>query len=212
MSGVDFDSLVSSTITVLDSAKSKYSHVSGDRRLPETFHEAGQGLLLIVEAFQSIKSQIDASNAPRDCAETMTSLEACNAKSMLAEGIFDAVFQAPETERFDYYKKAVRQHGKCNRVESLVEQMMNATCDITGDSAIKAAMGAQVKQLREAIEKLSKMEPSVPNEQSGDTFISHGSGGQFNATGGTQNNNTGSGTQFSAATFRGPVHFGRNWS
>ncbi|RYP65038.1 hypothetical protein DL771_008492 [Monosporascus sp. 5C6A] len=43
------------------------------------------------------------------------------------------------------------------------------------------------------------------------SFNNHSSGLQFNAPGGTQNSNTGSGNQFTAANFHGPVNFGRNF-
>jgi len=39
------------------------------------------------------------------------------------------------------------------------------------------------------------------------SFNSYGPGPQFNAPWGTQNNNTGSGSQFPGASFSGPVHF-----
>ncbi|KAK4206119.1 Alpha/Beta hydrolase protein [Rhypophila decipiens] len=41
-------------------------------------------------------------------------------------------------------------------------------------------------------------------------FYSQGPGAQFNAPWGTQNNNTGSGSQFMGASFSGPVTFGKN--
>jgi hypothetical protein len=40
------------------------------------------------------------------------------------------------------------------------------------------------------------------------SFNNYGTGNQFNAPDGTQNNNTGSGTQFPGASFGAPVHFG----
>lgn len=48
---------------------------------------------------------------------------------------------------------------------------------------------------------------SPSNERLGDTFSNNESGNQFNAPGGTNNNNTSSGNQFSGAVFNGPVCF-----
>jgi hypothetical protein len=39
---------------------------------------------------------------------------------------------------------------------------------------------------------------------------SHGTGGQFNAPGGTVNKSTGSGNHFTGAKFSGPIYFGEN--
>lgn len=89
-------------------------------------------------------------------------------------------------------------------------EMMKAICDLIKGSAMEAEMEDNIKELHEKIEELGTMEPSVPDEQSGNIFNNTGSGKQFNATGGTQNNNTGSGNQFPGATFGGTVHFGSN--
>jgi hypothetical protein len=206
----DFFSLVSTTITTLSSAKNHYNIVKDDKRLPAAFHEAGQGLLLIEEALQRVEMQLNGCDIAGDSKDTMSSLEACNSKAKLSESIFIDITQAQESERFEGYKVAVRGKGKGNTIEVLVIGIMNDVCDLAKDNAIELAMKPQVKPLREAIERLSKMEPSMPNKQSGNFFSSYGSGNQFNATGGTQNNNTGSGNQFPGANFSGTVHFGSN--
>ncbi|KAK2594917.1 hypothetical protein QQS21_007365 [Conoideocrella luteorostrata] len=75
-------------------------------------------------------------------------------------------------------------------MEVLVNGMMSDVCDLAKDRAIEAAMKAKVKALRDTIDKWSTMEPSVPNDDVlGSTFDHYGSG--------AQNNNTGSGHQFS---------------
>ena len=84
--------------------------------------------------------------------------------------------------------------------------MMNDVCDLVKESAIEAVIKDQVKGLRDTMGKLSKMEPSVPNEQSGDTFSNYGSN-QYNTPEGTQNINTGNGKQFPGANFHAPVTF-----
>ncbi|KAH7115566.1 hypothetical protein EDB81DRAFT_819857 [Dactylonectria macrodidyma] len=87
-------------------------------------------------------------------------------------------------------------------------EMMNGVCALAENGAIKTEMEDQVKGLRDAIEKLSKMEPSVPKEGSdGDTFTNFGSGDMLNAPGGIVNKSTGSGNHFPGATFSGSVTF-----
>jgi hypothetical protein len=140
----------------------------------------------------------------------MTLLEACNLKAKLSAAIFMDVAQAHGNERFEDYKLAVRRKGEGNTAEVLVLGMMNDVCDMVNNSTMKAVVEDQLKALREAIRRLSEMEPSTPSTQSGYIFNSYGSGPQFNASGGTQNNNTGSGNQFPGASFSGTVHFGRN--
>jgi hypothetical protein len=137
----------------------------------------------------------------------MDSLKKCNANAELSKNIFNAVTQAPETSRFDRYKEVVRQEGKGRPVEVLMMGMMNYVCALAENGAIRAGMEDQINALRGAIEKLSKMEASVPDEMSRNTFAHYGAGDQLNAPGGTVNKSTGSGNHFPGVTFSGPVTF-----
>ncbi|KAH7008754.1 hypothetical protein EDB80DRAFT_763872 [Ilyonectria destructans] len=181
--------LISSTITTLEAATDYYNVVKDDKGLREAFHEAG-GL-----------------NVAGDPQSVMDSLRECNTNAELSKSIFNAVAQAPETSRFEGYKEAVTQEGKGRTVEVLVMGMMNDICALAENGAIRAGMEDQVNGLRGAIEKLSNMEVSMPNEGSGDTFAHYGSGDMLNAPGGTVNKSTGSGNHFPGATFSGSVSF-----
>ncbi|KAK6814556.1 hypothetical protein RU639_009429 [Aspergillus parasiticus] len=210
MMGATVSSLVSSIITTLDSTKHHYSIVKDDKRLPEAFHGAGQGLLLIEDSLRSIERNNDWHEITGEPKQAMGLLEACNCKAKLSEAIFVDVAQARRSERFEDYKMAVRGKGKGSPVEALVTGMMNDVCEMANDDTTEAAMKAEIFSLREALELLSKMEPSVPKQQPDSYFSNYGSGNQFNTTGGTQNNNMGNGNQFSGASFSGTVNFGSN--
>lgn len=197
--------LISTTITTLEAATDHYNVVKDDKGLREAFHEAGRGLLLVRQALQTGKTQLGGRNAAGDPQSALDSLKACNANAELSKSIFNAVAQAPETSRFEGYKEAVRQEGKRRTIEVLMMGMMTDVCALAENCAIRAEMEGQVNRLRGAIEKLSKMEASVPNERSGDSFTHFGSGDQLNALGGTVNKSTGDGKHFAGATFSGPV-------
>ncbi|RYO91811.1 hypothetical protein DL764_008236 [Monosporascus ibericus] len=206
MAGASITDLISSTIAILWVTTENYNMVRDDKGLREAFHEAGRGLLLVEEALQIAKTQLDARDLAGDPQTAMSSMEACNTKAKLSESIFKDVAQAPETSRFERYKTAVKRVGKENTIEVLVTGMMNDTCDLANDSAIEAAMKDQVKGLRDAIDKLSTAEPSVPKEPWGNSFSNSGSGKQFNNTKGTQYNSTDGGKQF-FGNFSGSVTF-----
>ncbi|KAH7019083.1 hypothetical protein EDB80DRAFT_699840 [Ilyonectria destructans] len=199
--------LISSTITTLEAATDHYNVVKDDKGLREAFHEAGRGLLLVRQALQTAKTQLGGHNAARDPQNALDSLKACNTNAELSKSIFNAVAQAPETSRFEGYKEAVRQEGKGKTIEVLMMGMMNNIFVLAENCTIRVEMDDQVNELRGAIEKLSKMEASVPNERSGDSFTHFGSGDQLNAPGGTVNKSTGDGKHFAGASFFGPVHF-----
>ncbi|KAK5993794.1 hypothetical protein PT974_07231 [Cladobotryum mycophilum] len=78
-----------------------------------------------------------------------------------------------------------------------------------------AAMGRELEELNSNAERFfaditSVLAALLKDNRKASTFSfqNHGSGSQFNATGGTQNNITGSGIQFSGVNFRAPVNFG----
>jgi hypothetical protein len=199
--------LISSTIITLEAATDYYNTVKDDKVLYEPFHESGRGLLLVGKALQIAKTQLGGRDLAGDPQSTMDSLKECNANAELSKNIFNAVAESPESSRFDRYKEVVKQEGKGRPVEVLMMGMMNYVCALAENGAIRAGMEDQVNALRGAVEKLSKMEASVPDERSGNTFAQYGSGDQFNAPGGTVNKSTGSGNHFPGATFSGPVTF-----
>ena len=207
MPGVNVTGLLSNTIALLEATTSHYHAMGDGPGLPEAFYEAGRGLLLVSEALRTVEAQ-SAQHDLHDPPNAIASLEACNEKAQLSEGMLKIVSQAPETSRFERYKAVVGREGRENMMEVLVKGMMEDTCDLARDGAIEAAMKGQVERLVGAIEKLSTMEPSVPDRRSGYTFSNYGTGNQFNAPAGTQNNNMSSGNQFPGATFSGAVHFG----
>ncbi|RYP70088.1 hypothetical protein DL771_005705 [Monosporascus sp. 5C6A] len=198
--------LISSTIAILRATFENYNIVKGDKGLREAFHGAGRGLLLVEDALQTAKIQLDGRDPAGDPGTAMGPLEACNVKAKLSESIFKDVAQGPEALRLQRYKTAVRREGKENTAEALVTGMMNDACDLANNSAIEAAMKDQVKGLRDAIDELSTMEPSVPNDPLGISFSNSGSGRQFNNTEGTQYNTTDNGKQF-FGNFTGAVTF-----
>ncbi|EGU75420.1 hypothetical protein FOPG_17958 [Fusarium oxysporum f. sp. conglutinans race 2 54008] len=199
--------LISSTITTLEAATDYYNVVKDDKVLCEPFHESGRGLLLVGRALQIAKTQLGGRDLAGDPRSAIDSLKECNANAELSKNIFNAVAESPETSRFDRYKEVVRQEGKGRTVEVLMMGMMNDVRALAENGAIRPGMEDQINALHGAIEKLSKMEASVPDEGSDNTFAHYGSGDQLNAPGGTINKSTGSGNHFPGATFSGPVTF-----
>ncbi|KAK2875030.1 hypothetical protein FQN49_001849 [Arthroderma sp. PD_2] len=184
---------VDDTIDYIKSATRHYNNVRDDTSLPEAVMEAGRGLLLVEGALRGARDNLgrqDLANEPKE------SLQACKAKSKLVQAIFEKVAEGPESTRFKSYEAAVREDGKGTVVEVLVKGMMNNVCNMAKDDALKTKMESHVKALREAIEKLSKMERSIPSEQAGGIYYNTGSGPQNIVAGpGDQNNNFGNGPQ-----------------
>jgi hypothetical protein len=198
------------TINILKASKEYYQIVKDDKGLREAFHEASRALHIVEEALQTAKTQLHGRSLVESPQSAMTSLEACHTKAKLFKSISKIVAQAPETARFGHYKAAVQQQGNGKTAEALALGMMKDVRDFAKNDTIKTEMEPHVNRLRDAIEKLSKMEASVPEERSGNNFHANDNSHQYNALGGTQNNNTGNGNQFPGANFNGTVSFGKN--
>ncbi|KAL7811315.1 hypothetical protein V8C26DRAFT_408726 [Trichoderma gracile] len=197
---------IASTIAVVQAAISNYDVVKEEAKLGETFHEAGVALPLIEDALQTARILLftEISQA------AVASLNSCITGATLSEAVFKEVSQAPADARFQTYMTLIDRRGKRNLVESLVAGMMKNICLFAKDCGLEASMQDQLAVLRDAIEKLAGMEPSAPVEQTGAScsFSNFGTGTQYNAAGGTQNNVTGNGKQFIGSTFQGAVSFG----
>ncbi|KAK3897919.1 hypothetical protein C8A05DRAFT_47619 [Staphylotrichum tortipilum] len=158
------------------------------------YNSRGRSQGLVWQALQAANLSL---SDPKPTEKTAKSVERCHAKAKLFEGIFKEVAQAPEGSRFERYKAAVRQ-SKGSAVEDLTVGIMK-----------DMSMEGRVMELRDAMAKLSKMEPSVPTEEAGYNFTNWGRD-QINAPGGTVNRSDGSGNHFPGATFSGSVTFGKN--
>jgi hypothetical protein len=209
MVGTNVTSLISSTIDILKASRENYQIVKDDKDLRDAFHEAGRALQIVEEALQTARTQLDGHDLADNPQRAMVLLDACNTKAKLSESIFKYVAQAPESTRLERYKEAVTQHSNGMTAEVLALDMMQDVCDLAENDTIKVEMEHHVKQLHAAIEKLSKMEPSMPKGSSGNTFSAYGDSRQFNAISGSQNINH-DGNQFPGATFSGPVTFAKS--
>ncbi|BCS21504.1 uncharacterized protein APUU_21936S [Aspergillus puulaauensis] len=192
----------------VDAAGSNYSKIRHDSHLPESLHGAGQALQSVQSALGCVQGRVGVyGDSVGSCLQSLT---ACHAKAKLSEEIFIDVAQARTDRRVEAYGEAVRRKTGGRMIEQLAQGMVADLCILVSHSTAKGIMEGQMEQLRAEMERLSKMEPSISPTRPHNQFSSYGSGNQFNATGGTQNNNTGNGNQFSGATFTGPVSFGKN--
>jgi hypothetical protein len=192
------------TIANIKATTEHYKIVYDDKDLPKAFHEAGRGLLLIQNALETAEPELCENGLVDGQA---SALEACNRKSKQSESVIREVVAEQKLSRYVRYKSAVQEKGEGHKLEVLIRGMMQDVCNLAENNMVKAVTEQQIQGLRDAMDKLSKMEPSVPSEDSGHTFSSHDTSHQFNAIGGTQNNNPGNGNQFSGSTFNEAVNF-----
>ncbi|CAF3500189.1 unnamed protein product [Fusarium graminearum] len=191
------------TVTALRSAASEHDAVKEDTTLQEAFHEAGRTLPLIQKALEESPAELQGVTQ-----KTLESLRECHVKAEICKAIFLAVADAQPEKRQEAYKEAVQKRSKGRTVEELVIGIATDVCGLGEILVIQK----HVEGLRGAIDRLSKMEPSLPKAKTDGVFNSYGSGDQLNAPGGTVNKSTGSGNQFPGANFSGSVYFDKEGS
>ncbi|KAI0184169.1 hypothetical protein EV127DRAFT_444970 [Xylaria flabelliformis] len=124
----------------------------------------------------------------------------------MTKTVCDAVAKVPDTKKLECYRMAVQQKSDGMTVEALVIGMMKHICEAAENHPSESSMEDQIRRLRDKMDKLSQMEPSIPKE--GHHFVARDNAHQFNSLGGDQNNISGSGTQFIRSHVNGGVTYG----
>ncbi|KAH8683238.1 hypothetical protein BGZ60DRAFT_427690 [Tricladium varicosporioides] len=200
MSGNKVASLLSDTLSSLKGTAELCSTLNGvDEPVPLVFSSAGSWVSLVQQLLQNSQLQLEAGNLNTDDDDLVDALKASKKASKCLEGIFKEIAPAGEMPRLDRYQGAVRQRGK-DRVEVVLLELLEGVNELVGDELIEATT-EQTKELCDAVEELSVMEPSVPEGKAG--FSYSGSGDQINNTGsGNVNINKGRGSQNIAKNIR----------
>lgn len=197
--------LISESVAIIEATVEDHITVHEDESLREVFHEAGRGLQLVKEALEMVRTRLHGHNMTE---HSMSLIKSCKTKAELSEEIVRHVARGPSTSRSLSYKAALQQKSGGKSVENLTVGMMDDMCHLAQNMKAEKALDNLVGRLRVAMAKLSAMEPSMPNEGRGQNFHSYNESRQYNAPGGTQNNNSTGGNQFPGAFFSGPINFG----
>jgi hypothetical protein len=198
MSRAEVVGLMSDIINILDSITELYSGIKDAQYLPQSFLEASNKLSLVQGTLQIAKRHITEHNPGGEpCRAMELTLQKCKGRAELLRNILKEVALETDALRIYRYSLAVRKFGKESRVEELVKGMLDDMLVLAQNPAIKAASETQGGKLRQAIEELSALPPSLPEGEGSPIFLHSGTGHQFNNTGqGTQNINPGSGRLF----------------
>ncbi|KAI0894672.1 SesA protein [Annulohypoxylon nitens] len=192
------DDLVSEVTTGLNNIYEAYSPLREDLDLPATFHKAFQqsSIQTVYQVFEAVGNKIKEPNVTEGLSTATQLLKESSQKTEILGDILKKVASPSDVSAKDRYIDAVRQLGPGNTVEALMLRIMGNARGLAADNAIAREL---LHNLQEAIKELEAMEPSIPENETGNFFSHHGSGNQFNNTGlGKQFNNTGEGRQYQA--------------
>lgn len=202
MSGFEIVGLITTTIEIIDAIIVIYDGLKDAKALPEAFREV-MGRLPLVETTLRIVEKSIRDDVGEEAQAMRTVLEQCKAKAENLKEIFKAVAPPEDSEaRFlQKYRSIVKRLGKGNKVEVLGKGMMEDVQALAGNRAVKAATQDQISELQVAIEELSGLSPSLPDDGAV-TQNHYGSG--HNVAGDNYNGNH----NVYQGTGGGPVYFG----
>ncbi|EXK77349.1 hypothetical protein FOQG_17942 [Fusarium oxysporum f. sp. raphani 54005] len=200
MSGFEVVGLISAIIGIVETIGKVSKALKDAKDLPQAFREVADRLPLVQDTLQTVENHISNDADEATCQAIAAVLEKCHKKALQLEELFNAVSSSDNTSRMKRYALAVKNLGKESRVELLAKGMMEDAHLLALNHAAQAATEAQVAQLSEAIQELSNIEPSLP-EEDGISQTHYGSGDNIagNKYGGNHYENSGSGTAYFGA-------------
>jgi hypothetical protein len=197
---------ISKVIGIIESAKKAYDSKPTTETLPEAFAEVAKQLPLLNNSLEIISGAVQGAALDDESGEAMESaIGTCEQKATQLNKVFRKSLPANKIPALDRYKKAVDQYGNDHMVEVLMKGLLEDVKKLAGFDAIKSATKEQLEKLSEAIDVVSKLEPSIREESSGSgaTYSHYGSGPQnIHAGKGHVNSVSGTGNQFVAETLQ----------
>ncbi|KAF5671248.1 ankyrin repeat-containing protein [Fusarium heterosporum] len=198
MSGIEVVGLITATITIVETINKVFNGLKDAEGLPKAFQEVSGRLPLVQTVLEAVEEQVRADDngaATQAMAEIVTR---CKIRAEDLEKIFKAVMSSEGTSRFEKYRRVIRQLGKEKKVEILAKELLEDVHLLAERHVFQAATQHQVSQLQEAIEELSQVGSSLPDED-GFNLTHYGSGDNIAGNKYTGNNQYhGSGQAFFA--------------
>lgn len=196
---------IDDTISALNGVSKACANIEEASDLPNAFLVVLEKVALAIDILAKAEGHIRTYDASAKTCQTMAKdVENCMERASGLRTIFRQVVPKADITRPERYRLAANDLGKGNKVETLMKGVLEDVrrlvdkCEIKNETqTIKVVDEARVQELDDAIEQMSTMPPSLPEDTSTNSINNFGSGTlNANPGSGTQNNNTGSGRQF----------------
>lgn len=210
MSGLEIFGAVAGVVGILDVAITTYNKIKDVAGLPEAFRKVGEKLPLTKHILDNVQLQASKATDQVDAALTPV-IHSCRDNAEKLKTILERIDLNDGSWSRNSYIKVIKAWGKKGRVEELMRKILEDVQFVAADRTMQAATAEQLVSLKDAIEELSRVNPSAPDElfdSHGSNIISYeGSGSQHNLVGDNNTMHAGSGHNF--GDLRGAtLHFG----
>ena len=168
MSGVEAFAVlgtIASIITIIDATQQVYDSARDAQGLPQAFREVAERLPIIRTTLASAQQSIDDQSLDEGAYEGVLQLaEACKEKAEKLDSIFHQACPSQGASDLERYYKAVKILGKGHKVEDLMRRMLEDVQLLACERGLRTATGVQQEQVLQAIQDISILPPSVPQE------------------------------------------------
>jgi hypothetical protein len=199
MSGAEVVGLITGSITLAEAIINVYKAANDKTGLPAAFREVYDRVPLVKDVLCASEQRIKLLRDDDQAIEVARSrLEPCKTRLGKLEEIFKTVIPGEDDTKLVRYKRAARTWGKEGKVETLMKGVLDDLSLLSTQRWMEDS--AHIEELKEAIQTISKFEPSLPDELFDESrYTNNNFGGtqhNYNASGGENKYHTGSGHQF----------------
>lgn len=160
-------SAIASIIAIVQATYSTYQVIEHIKVLPKEFNEVGQNLPLAKVTLSLARDQLQAQKLDESSWKALEPIVgSCEKKAKQLQDIFERVekgAKSTDASVFNLYRTSLLHLGKARRVETLMQDILKGLEALTMNQMFRTASQSQVDQLKEAIDKLFKVESSVPD-------------------------------------------------
>ncbi|KAI0597075.1 hypothetical protein F4775DRAFT_593608 [Biscogniauxia sp. FL1348] len=214
MSVADVIGLVSGIIAIIDASLKLYEAIDDAGGLPQSFRDVATRLPLVQDTLETAcagMSEEEDTSSDESRIALKKVLEGCHDKAIALKKVLQDVIPAAHASRMKRYLKALKTIPNADKVENLMDGILQDLAVMTSNRAVKAATQAQVKHLIDSI-KGGERRGEKCNGGGGPTMLLHnaGAGSQYVHAGyGNQNVVNGTGIQVNGES-SGAFYFGWN--
>ena len=204
--------LISSVITIIEKSRDLYDAATNVKGLHEAFRAVSSNIPLVLNILRECKRVQEQDD--RDWRETNDAarkleleesaeavrpiMAACEDNAMKLKEIFEKVIPEEDANWLDRYRKAVQtvMPGRKRKVEDLMKDILEKLQLLHANQSFKVVTERRSDDLDGAIQQLSELSPSLPDDDgryshygSGSMNINSGEGTQhnYNQSGGSNN-------------------------
>ena len=148
--------IISSVIAIVDGTKQVYDAASNTNGLPEAFCEVAARSPLVRDILDSAKRHISKGDTHEEsCKAAKNVVENCQSKAQSMEEIFKKVIPVDDASRSERYFLAVKSLGKGNRVETLMNGMLEDLQLLAINHGMVSETDTREKGLAKAIKEVA---------------------------------------------------------